>query len=196
MGGSLFREATPALYFKELIESAVARQKLEVGELTSYYLVNLLCGFVRVEQGVRGGLDDEPLAMRLAQALDTGGREQRARLRSLGDVSLFISGFFSDSLSRKTVDLDYYVSMGEYAYASLSRSEEEMLGDVFRELAAKFCSFVDVLGEVSERSALTSNADLLRLYERWLRTGSRRDGQRLAEKGIVANAGAVSGLIN
>ena len=196
MGGSLYHEATPALYFKELIEAAVARQKLEVGELTSYYLVNLLCGFVRVEQGVRGGLDDGPLAMRLAQALDTGGREQRARLRSLGDVSLFISGFFSDSLSRKTVDLDYYVSMGEYAYGSLSRSEEEMLGDVFRELAAKFCSFVDVLGEVSERSALTSNADLLRLYERWLRTGSRRDSQRLAEKGIVATPGAVSRLIN
>ena len=38
MGGSLFREATPALYFKELVESAVARQKLEVGELTSYTL--------------------------------------------------------------------------------------------------------------------------------------------------------------
>jgi hypothetical protein len=196
MGGSLFREATPALYFKELIEAAVTRQKLEVGELTSYYLVNLLCGFVRVEQGVRGGLDDEPLAMRLAQALDTGGREQRARLRSLGDVSLFISGFFSDSLARKTVDLDYYVSMGEYAYGSLSRSEEETLGDVFGELAAKFCSFVDVLGEVSERSALTSNADLLRLYERWLRTGSRRDSQRLAEKGIVASPASISRLIN
>jgi hypothetical protein len=41
---------------------------------------------------------------------------------------------------------------------------------------------------VSERSALTSNADLLRLYERWLRTGSRRDSQLLVERGIVPNA--------
>ena len=38
-------------------------------------------------------------------------------------------------------------------------------GDVFDELSGKFVAFVDVLGEVSERSALTSNADLLRLYE-------------------------------
>lgn len=186
MGGPLFREETPAEYFKELVESAVARQRLQIAELTSFYLVNLLCGFVRPERAT--GLDDEPLALRLAQALGSGGLEQRARLRSLGDVSLFVSGFFSDSLARRTVDVDYYVSMGEYAYGSLSRSEDAAFAVMFAELATKFCSFVDVLSEVSEQSALTSNADLLRLYERWLRTGSRRNGQQLAERGIVPNA--------
>jgi hypothetical protein len=187
MGGSLFDE-TPAEYFKDLVESAVARQRLEVGSLTSYYLVNLLCGFVRLERNGAATLDDEPLALRLAQALESGGVEQRARLRSLGDLSLFVSGFFSDSLNRKPVDVDYYVSMGEYAYGSLSRSEEASLASTFGELASKFCSMADVLADVSERSALTSNADLLRLYERWLRTGSRRDSQLLVEQGIVPNS--------
>lgn len=187
MGGSLFEE-TPAEYFKELVESAVMRQRIDVGELTSFYLVNLLCGFVRVGPGAAASLDDEPLALRLAQALDRGGVEQRARLRSLGDVALFVSGFFSDSLARKTVDVDYYVSMGEYAYGSLSRSEAAAFASVFAELASKFCSFADVLADVSERSALTSNADLLRIYERWLRTGSRRNEQLLVERGIVPNA--------
>ncbi len=187
MGGSLFEE-TPAEYFKDLVESAVARQRLEVGSLTSYYLVNLLCGFVRLERNGAATLDDEPLALRLAQALESGGVEQRARLRSLGDLSLFVSGFFSDSLNRKPVDVDYYVSMGEYAYGSLSRFEEASLASTFGELASKFCSMADVLADVSERSALTSNADLLRLYERWLRTGSRRDSQLLVEQGIVPNA--------
>ncbi len=187
MGGSLFDE-TPVEYFKDLVESAVARQRLEVGSLTSYYLVNLLCGFVRLERNGAATLDDEPLALRLAQALESGGVEQRARLRSLGDLSLFVSGFFSDSLNRKPVDVDYYVSMGEYAYGSLSRFEEASLASIFGELASKFCSMADVLADVSERSALTSNADLLRLYERWLRTGSRRDSQLLVEQGIVPNA--------
>jgi hypothetical protein len=187
MGGSLFDE-TPAEYFRDLVESAVARQRLEVGSLTSCYLVNLLCGFVRLEGKASARLDDEPLALQLAQALESGGLEQRARLRSLGDVSLFVSGFFSDSLSRKPVDVDYYVSMGEYAYGSLSRSEEASLASIFAELASKFCSVADVLADVSERSALSSNADLLRLYERWLRTGSKRDGQLLVERGIVPNS--------
>jgi hypothetical protein len=41
---------------------------------------------------------------------------------------------------------------------------------------------------VSERTALSSSADVLRLYEKWLRTGSTRDGQRLVERGIVPNS--------
>jgi hypothetical protein len=85
--------------------------------------------------------------------------------------------------------------MGEYAYASLSRSEEAALASIFAELAAKFCSVADVLADVSERSALTSNTDLLRLYERWLRTGSRRDNQLLVERGIVPNASIGSRFI-
>jgi hypothetical protein len=30
--------------------------------------------------------------------------------------------------------------------------------------------------------------DLLRLYERWLKTGSRRSGQLLVERGVVPNS--------
>jgi hypothetical protein len=44
-----------------------------------------------------------------------------------------------------------------------------------------------VLADISERTAVTSNNDVLRLYEKWLRTGSQRDGQRLIERGIVPN---------
>jgi hypothetical protein len=47
---------------------------------------------------------------------------------------------------------------------------------------------VDILSEVSERSACSSSRDLLRLYERWLKTGSVRTGQLLAERDVVPNA--------
>ena len=182
------RRETPTEYFKTLVESALDHQHLRVQELTAYYLVNLLCGYVRLGDRAGAALDQEPLALRLARALETGGVEQRARLRDLGDVSLFVSGFFSDSLRRKVVDVDYYVSMGEYAYASLSRWEGDTFAETFAELARLFPRCADVLGEVSEQSGLTSNNDLLRLYERWLRTGSPRSGQKLAEQGIVPNA--------
>lgn len=188
MGTALFHRETPAEYFKSLVEAACDHQHVKASELTSYYLVNLLCGYVRFGAGTPAPLDGEPLALRLARALETGGEEQRARLRSLGDVSLFVSGFFSDSLKRRVVDVDYYVSMGEYAYGSLSRWEHDTFAETFAELARRFAEFVDVLGEVSEQSGLTSNHDLLRLYERWLRTGGRRSGQQLVERGIVPNA--------
>jgi len=70
---------------------------------------------------------------------------------------------------------------------ALSRFETDTFSPVFAELADNFVRFVDVLSEVSERASCASNADLLRLYERWLKTGSRRSGQLLAERGVVPN---------
>ncbi len=195
MSGPLFREETPVEYFRELVETALHHQGLDATQLAAYYLVNLLCGFVDLGARSDGGLDDEPLVLRLGRALESGGVAQRAHLRRVGDLSLFISGYFSDSLRRKLVDVDYYVAVGGFAYGSLGRSETETFASVFAELADKFVGFVDILAEVSERSGLTSNTDLLRIYEKWLRTGSRRNGQLLVERGIVPNASIGSRFI-
>lgn len=189
MDDPLLRGQTPAEYFKDLVESALSRQHLRTTELTEYYLVDLLCRFVQPERRIPF-CDDvrEPLALRLRRALESGGMEQRARLRNLGDFSLFTSGFFSDSLNRNAVDVDYYVSMGEYAYGSLGRRDTDAFGEVFTELARKFVAYMDVLADISERTGAAGSADVLRLYERWLRTGSTRDGQRLVDRGLVPNA--------
>ena len=184
MSDAVFRRESAVEYFKELVEAALAHQRLCAGELTSYYVVNLLAGFLQR----RAERDDEPLAFRFVRALESSGVQQRASLREVGDASLFISGFFSDSLRRKLVDVDYYVSIGGSAYTALSRFDSDTLSPVYGELAEKFVAFVDVLSEVSERTCCTSNADLLRLYEKWLKTGSHRSGQLLVERGVVPNA--------
>lgn len=184
MGEALFRNESPIEYFRELVESALQHQHLETHELTSFYVVNLLAGFVHVDGHASGG-DEEPLGVRFVKALQGGGVKQREELRHVGDLSLFVSGFFADSLNRSLVDVDYYMQLGEHAYGSLARAGDGALGDVFVDLARRFSAFVDVLGEVSERTGLTSNSDLLRLYEKWLRTGSRRTGDLLAAQGIV-----------
>ncbi len=186
MAEALLRNESPAEYFKELVESAMEHQHLAVRDLTSFYLVNLLTGFVYFDRSTTPS--DEPLGIRLARALQTDGSRQRDGLREVGDLSLLISGFFADSLTRSLVDVDYYIQLGERAYSSLARHADPALGDVFDELAGKFAACVDVLGEVSERSALTSNSDVLRLYEKWLRTRSRRSGDLLVERGIVPNS--------
>ena len=193
MAEALLRNESPAEYFKELVDTAMEHQRLAVRDLTSFYLVNLLTGFVHVEPSTTAS--DEPLGIRLARALQTGGSRQRDGLREVGDRSLFISGFFADSLNRSLVDIDYYIQLGECAYASLARHGDPTFGEVFDELAGKFPACVDVLGEVSERSALASNSDVLRLYEKWLRTRSRRTGDLLAERGIVPNSSIGSRFI-
>jgi hypothetical protein len=190
MAEGLVRNESPVEYFKELVESAISRQGLSAGEMTSFYLVRLLTGYVHLDPADA----EEALGIRFAKALQAEGALQRHGLRQVGDLSLFISGYFSDSLNRSLVDIDYYITLGERAYGSLARTDDAF-SEVFDELAEKFCGFVDVLGEVSERTALSSNSDLLRLYERWLKTRSRRSGDLLARQGIVPNPAATTRFI-
>ena len=194
MAEALVRTQSPTEYFRELVESAIQNQHVSVHEVTSFYVVNLLAAFVHLDRSPAAG-EDEALGVKLARAMQTAGLAQRDGLRKVGDLSLFISGFFSDSLNRRLVDVDYYIQLGEMAYGSLARQGDEALGDVFDELSEKFTAFVDVLGEVSERTALTSNADVLRLYEKWLRTKSRRSGDMLVARGIVPNSAVATRFI-
>jgi hypothetical protein len=168
-------------YFRELVESALARQRLTATEDTAFYIVHLLASYLQRSSDEEA----EPLVVRLAQALGSDGLRQRAGLKAIGDESLFVSGFFADSLHRGLVDVGYYVAIGGAAYDALGRQETDACSPVFAELARKFVGFVDVLSDISARTSCASNVDLLRLYEKWLRTGSPRSAQLLAEKGVM-----------
>ena len=184
MATSLVHADTPLAFFHGLVEEALEHQRVRPLEETTFYLVTLLAGFVNPERP-GAGLTDDPLAVRLTSALQSGGSARREGLRRVGDLSLFVSGFFPDSLTRTLVDVDYYIAVGGAAYGSLGRENEDARAATFAELADRFVEFVDVLTEVSEHTTSAPNGDVLRLYDRWMRTGSRRSGARLIERGIL-----------
>ena len=112
-------------------------------------------------------------------------------------MSLFIAGFFADSLAHRLVDLDYYICMGGNAYGSLSDEMRRtlrgrVLADIYRELARKFQTVVDVLNEVRDAARQSSDIDLLRTYDVWLRTGSKRAESLLRQNGVVPMPNMVS----
>ena len=184
---------TPTEYFRELVEKAIARQRLTSSEVSAFYLVQLLDSFVRPDRAyLDAGIDyDQPLAHLLCEAIASGEERRFTLFKATGDLSLFISGFFSDSVMRKPVDFDYYVSLGGYAYGRAARlSAHQTAAEVFEELSQKFSRFVDVLTEVSEASTLTDHTSLLRLYEKWLRTGSERTGAMLRDLGVLPVPGS------
>ncbi len=189
-------------YFRELVSESLAQRRLRVGEATEFYVVNLLAERLRRDRppgprqaGERGGEPrepaEEPLALMLKKALE-GDRAARWRnLKELGDTSLFVSGFFGDSLSRSLVDVEYYIAMGERAYDALAEEPRGPSGAqaIFGELAERFPQLVDLLAEIAELSELRSNRGLVRLYERFLATGSERLARQLRERGVALFAG-------
>jgi hypothetical protein len=188
-------------YFRGAVTSAMDNQSISAEECTVGYVVDLLAHFTRAEtffEDTPEGPAIRPLAMVYADAVKASTAEARYQaLRRLGDVALFISGVFAESLNHKSVDVDYYVAMGGNAYGHLSESPKmslrvQALRNVFGELAAKFQSFVDVLSEITEQTHLDSGKDILRLYELWVRTGSKRAARQLRELGIEPAECAVS----
>ena len=185
-------------YFRQSIDDAIDRQGVKVDTHATHYVVNLLTLFSRSEElyedrGDIYGL--RPLALMMADAVDASSAEQRSIvLQRIGDVALFIAGFFADSLAHKLVDLDYYIYMGGSAYGSLSdevrgTARGRVLSGVYAELATKFQIVVDVLNEVRDATRQSSDIDLLRTYEVWLKTGSRRAAALLKQNGVVPITG-------
>ena len=174
-------------YFRTSVEGVMAEQGVDVKPDATYYVVNLLTLFSRSDElydddGEIFGI--KPLALMLADASDAPSAEQRnTALQRIGDVALFISGFFADSLATHAVDIDYYIHMGGSAYGSLS---DEVRGTFRgRAFADKFQVMVDVLNEVRDRERQESDIDVLRTYQVWRKTGSRRAEALLRQQGVV-----------
>ncbi len=202
-GEQLITETSLQEYFQASISDALENQNVKAGAETIHYVVGLLTSFSRAEklfERTPDGMTIRPLALLYAEAVEGNTTEERNRsLRRLGDVALFISGVFSQSLNRCVVDIDYYVSMGGSAYSYLSdtmrsTNRGKAMSGIYDELASKFVAFVDVLGEVSEGGSCNNDIDVLRQYEIWLRTGSTRAAERLREAGIQPSINASSRL--
>ncbi len=183
-----------AEYFKELVEQEINRQKAHISEEASFYLVNLLTNFFKTEKlytkDTEGNFVEVPLALILAKALNADSIEKIQLYKKLGDHSLYVSGFFSESIHRKSIDMKYYVSMGENAYNELSHimkaiKHNEALALIYYELSQKFIKLTDILAEVREASRITSNKDLLKMYEHWISTKSQRLEKKLIQEGII-----------
>ncbi len=181
-------------YFRESIDAAIEHQGVKVDPHAAHYVVNLLTLFSRSEDlyedhGDAYGI--RPLALMMADAADAPTvADRNLSLQRIGDVALFISGFFADSLAHKMVDIDYYINMGGNAYGSLSDEirgtfRGRALAGVYTELARKFQVVVDVLNEVRDGARQSSDINLLRTYEVWLRTGSKRAAELLKQNGVV-----------
>ena len=168
-------------FFHEVVTDALSVVDLDASEHTSWYLVGLLGDMTRAR------LTDEPLGVKLVEPVGDPG-ERMKTLKQVGDTSLYVAGFFAESLTRSLVDIEYYVGLGQNAYAQLARSLAggKSLSDVYAELADKFPAFVDVLAQVRKRTDFATT-DIGRLYEIWLRTRDEWIEKKLRAAGVLVD---------
>ena len=178
-------------YFHDFLQKSLHKQNIEAQDHTVSYITNLLISFTSTENFIdqgQGRAAHKPLALYYSDAMNSHSNHERViALRRLGDIALFICGLFSESLNNKAIDVDYYVSMGGSAYGYLSESNltasnSSCYNDVFNELSRKFVDFADILSDLNESQ---SNKNLLRTYEVWIRTQSKKARNILIENNIL-----------
>lgn len=180
-------------FFRDALNTALVHQHVTLEEHTSHYVVSLLTAYARTEvayQELRPGQRWISLTELLASAAEAASQAEReAWLQRLGDISLFLAGFFADGFERRLVDVDYHISMGKQAYGAMAAapisSSRRTLRAVFGELAHKFQPVVDAIADISNTSRVWGPNDVLRLYELWLKTGSRRAQCLLHRLGVT-----------
>ncbi|MEN0062563.1 MAG: hypothetical protein AAGA48_10470 [Myxococcota bacterium] len=172
-------------YFHGRVRDARDGLGVDVSEDTGLYLTTLLVDRARTDVARPV---ESTLAELHARAAQAAPAEQARTYRELGDRSLYLLGYFEESLSRKVVSTRYYCEMGAAAYARVDEVFKiwfaNAFDQVFEELSLGFEDCVRVIKQV--RAAIDDEPDvLMRLYRQWIETGSEQAKERLRARGIV-----------
>jgi gas vesicle protein len=192
-------------YFHDVVAEAIKARQVEATPSAATYLVELLADHARPDSRA-GETLARPLTFQLDEALHICAPAERFdKLRVLGDGVLYSCGFFGEHFEARGVDQGYVIGIGTTAYGAASSllhapsSGPKPRGDdIFRELADNFRAFVGVLAEIAERTVtagVQGSRDLVKMYERWLKTGSEGLAQELAAHGLVPVRGAKGGIV-
>lgn len=196
MRQSLDLSANLQTFFHDVVGEAMRKKHVAATEAAEYYLVSLLSDYARPDPRSCEALE-RPLTLLLDEALHAPGQERFERLRVLGDGVLYVSGFFAPHLETRGVEVRYVTSLGARAYDGAGKllrgGASDGTPDLFFELADNFEQFADLLSSVAEHLSLgaaPSSTGLLKLYERWLKTGSETIGNELVGRGVLPVRGA------
>jgi len=162
-------------FFHDVVDDAMRKKRVEATEAAEYYLVSLLTDYARPDARCNEALE-RPLTLLLDEALNAPGQERFEKLR---------------------VEARYVSSLGARAYDSAGRmlrgANDNAAPDLFFELAENFERFAELLSAVAEKLSLAaapSSVGVLKLYERWLKTGSEALGSELMQRGVLPVRGA------
>ncbi len=112
-----------------------------------------------------GKVREKILGVKLLESEHMQGKRKKNTLKDIGDTSLVLCGYFSDSLKKKLVDESYYHQIGTQAYKRLDSLEPQFLNQLsfFENLSKIFGKVAAVMTVVfKERLSAQSQTFLIK----------------------------------
>lgn len=175
-------------YFDDLVGDVLKEgNSLEVHPFAKVYLSELLNSFMHIDalfiRDESGRVESKMLSEQFFESQVLTHTQKINKLKKLAETTLYVSGFFGASLNRKLVNQSYYIQIGAMVYLNLSTIvDKDKNSELYNHLAHNFVNYSDVLAEVSQRTSIQKNDNILELFDRYLDSGSK-----WAEKGLIQN---------
>lgn len=178
-------------FFVDEIEAAEKRLHIELRPHVKLYLIHLLKRLSeRPDFFYQEIVQDKPLGIVLLEALHKDIFEKLRDLKAVGDLSLIFSGLYPEHLTRRLVDIDYFISIGRRSYHLLSdaysnfRSKQDLF-TLYSQLVADFLYLIEVLTEISGELHFMDEFDVVKALKRWQSTKISKYREILERENVI-----------
>lgn len=142
-------------YFYEKLSFLNKKSLCPVPQELIYYSSQVLEGSLHSENFFDlsdGKVKDKVLGLRLLESKAKTKEEKKRSLKEIGDTSLLVAGYFSESLNKKLVDENYYREIGKMAYLELDAFMPNFLDvkSFYRSVATGFETLSRLLSLLAE----------------------------------------------
>lgn len=110
-------------FFFENLSEINKKSLCPVPESVIYYSSDVLDKFALSQdffETSEGKVREKILGLKLLEATQVSRDEQKKIYKEVGDMSLMVCGYFSESVNKKIVDQQYYAQLGKMAYSHLN----------------------------------------------------------------------------
>lgn len=117
-------------FFFENLSEINKKSLCPVPESVIYYSSDVLDKFALSQdffETSEGKVREKILGMKLLEATQVSRDEQKKIYKEVGDMSLMVCGYFSESVNKKIVDTQYYAQLGKMAYSHLNNVHPSFL---------------------------------------------------------------------
>lgn len=110
-------------FFFEGLSELNKKSLCPIPEPVIYYSSNVLDKFALADEFFEtseGKVREKVLGLKLLEATQLPREEQKKVYREVGEMSLMVCGYFSESTNKKILDTHYYAQLGKIAYSHLN----------------------------------------------------------------------------
>jgi len=150
-------------YVTEEIDSINSSLSFELKNYLSELLYFYLFSERLFDHKTTSGISCESLLVNLYKKTSKADTQEKIYIfKKMGDLSLYISGFFRLAVEQRIVHISYYEDMGQSAYNYLATYYKER-DNVFSSLSKEFKTLSEVLFYIQQKSEDKSNKNYLNI---------------------------------